>query len=72
MLITGNGIELYKDRSNKTSCSSYPTEGPDVCSDVILVPIRTATMVQHLTISTKDMLTLCEVEVFAGKTNLLV
>jgi len=67
MLISGNGVPLYKDDSNETICLSYPAEGPDVCSDVILIPISTGTTVQHLTVSTYGTsLTLCEVQVFAG------
>jgi len=69
MLVTGNGVILYKDDSTKTSCSSYPAEGTDVCSDVIRIPIETASAVQHLTIATNaSYLTLCELEVFAGNT----
>jgi len=65
ILVTGNGVILYKDGSTKTSCSSYPDEGTHVCR----IPIETDSAVQHLIIATNaSLLILCEVEVFAGNT----
>ena len=67
MVIKGDGREIYKDSSNKQECQkNYPSEGADVCSDVIRIAINREP-VQELTISTNNYLTLCEVQVFGGK-----
>ena len=67
MEIEGDGHLIYKDPSQKTKCSSYPPNGTDVCSDVILIQLN-RTSVRQLTISTENYLTLCEVQVFGGIT----
>jgi len=67
MQIKGDERLIYEDRSQKTTCSSYPPQGTDVCSDVILIPLNRPS-VGNLTISTDDYLTLCEVQVFGGIT----
>jgi len=60
-----------------TSCTNDNARlnGSSVCDDVILIPINSGQDVQFVKISTKDtVLTLCEVQVFAGKhyNNLMV
>jgi len=57
------------------SCTSDNAQlsGPSVCDDVILIPVNSGTDVQFVQISVKNnSLTLCEVQVFAGKRNIPV
>ena len=58
--------QLYRDTSNAESCSVYRDYGDSICDDVILIPITSQQKVRYLKISAK-VVTLCEVQVFAGK-----
>jgi len=72
MLIHGGLIKdgvfthLYRDTSNAESCSVYRDYGDSICDDVILIPITSQQKVRYLIISAK-VVTLCEVQVFAGE-----
>jgi len=66
--LTKDGVftQLYRDTSNAESCSVYRDYGDSVCDDVILIPITSQQTFRYLKISAK-IVTLCEVQVFAGK-----
>ena len=72
MTITGRkalgsvDVFFYKDIGNATTCSDANTFGTSVCDDVILIPVNSGTEVQYLTIVVNNILTLCEVQIFAG------
>jgi len=56
--------------ANGTSCTNDNAglNGSSVCDDVILIPINSRQKVKFVKISANDtVLTLCEVQVFAGK-----
>ena len=66
MQITSDGHLIYEDPHPKISqCLLFPSEGTDVCSDVIRIPLN-GPSVGTLNISTHDYLMLCEVQVFGG------
>ena len=62
---TVHAIQLYKDNTMLTKCQMYGAYGDDVC--VILVPVYSKQHVRYVTISTATTVTLCEVQIFAGK-----
>jgi len=69
-----NGSEtlLYQDTSNVRNCSGhYVPSGLSVCSDIMTIPISGHHLVRFVAIYTANFLMLCEVQVFAGKTNTL-
>jgi len=72
MTITGRetlssvDVFLYKDDGDATTCSDAKSFGTSVCDDVILIPVNSGTEVQYLTIAVNNILTLCEVQIFAG------
>jgi len=72
MTITGRealssvDVSLYKDDGDVTTCSDARSFGSSVCDDVLLIPINSATEMQYLTIAVNNILTLCEVQIFAG------
>jgi len=61
--------QLYQDPPPLImGCNGYyPASGTSVCSDVIHIPVSNDLLVRHINISTANYLTLCVVEVFAGK-----
>ena len=62
---------IYIDPSNITSCDRYGTSGSSVCDDVILIRISSPGQFNGLLIDfsthARDEISLCEVQVFAGK-----
>jgi len=69
------GFEITNYDSGGPPCSSDNAQlnGTSVCDDVILIPVNSGTEVQFVQISKisnyDNYLTLCEVQVFAGKLN---
>ena len=63
------GFDITNYDSNGPSCTSDNAQlnGTSVCDDVILIPVNSGTEVQFVQISVNNFLTLCEVQVFAGK-----
>ena len=65
-----NDVVFVIQDSSGLSCSSAQLNGTSVCDDVILIPVNSGTEVQFVQISVNNnFLTLCEVQVFAGKLN---
>jgi len=65
--IDGKKTELHRDKSDIDNCTGqYTNTNYPVCQDIIMIPLSTDE-VRYVKISTTDYLTLCEVEVFAGK-----
>jgi len=62
----GGTIELYKDNTSLTGCSTYRSYGDGVCDDVIIIPITKKQLLRNITISTNTVVTTCEVQIFAG------
>ena len=63
-----NGTELHRDQSNVEDCIGiYTNPLFPVCQYIIAIPISSDQSWRYVKISTTDYLTLCEVEVFAGK-----
>ena len=65
--IGGDVIILYKDNTSLGYCSEYREYGDHVCDDVILVPVKSQQRVRYLTVSAKEYVIVCEVQIFAGK-----
>jgi len=66
--IGGDVIILYKDNTARSHrCSEYREYGDHVCDDVILVPVKSQQRVRYLTVSAKEFVIVCEVQIFAGK-----
>jgi len=64
----GSGRELHRDNSNVENCAGkYTDQRYPACLDIIRIPISSDQSWRYVKISTTDYLTLCEVEVFAGK-----
>ena len=66
------GFALNGFDANGTSCTTDNARlnGSSVCDDVILIPINSMQEVQFVKISANNtVLTLCEVQIFAGKPN---
>ena len=63
------GFEINNFDSSGPSCTSDNAQlnGTSVCDDVIRIPVNSGTEVQLVQISVNNFLTLCEVQVFAGK-----
>jgi len=64
------GFDINGFDANGTSCTTDNARlnGSSVCDDAILIPITSWRNVQFVKISANDtVLTLCEVQVFAGK-----
>jgi len=61
--------QLYIDNGTVSSCgdTNYDLNGTNICGDVLLLPIKKTNPFQFVSITTPHYLTLCEVEVFAGK-----
>ena len=59
-------VSLYKDDGDATTCSDAKSFGSSVCDDVVLIPVNSVTEMQYLTIAVNNILTLCEVQIFAG------
>jgi len=63
----GDFIELYKDNTRLSVCTDYRSYGDNPCDDVILIPVTSEKYVRYVTISTNTVVSLCEVQIFAGK-----
>jgi len=65
----GSYVSLYKDDGRKTTCGTndYGDTGTSICGDILLIPITNTGVFSILRISTANYLTLCEVQVFAGR-----
>ena len=65
----GSFVRLYQDAGSKKTCGSndYSDTGASVCGDILIIPITNTQPILILVISTENYLTLCEVQVFAGK-----
>jgi len=69
----GFGIADYDSGGPSCTSDNAQLNGTSVCDDVILIPVNSGTEVQFVQISKRsnydNFLTLCEVQVFAGKLN---
>jgi len=66
----GFAINGYDAKGTSCTNDNARLNGSSVCDDVILIPINSMDDVQFVKISANDnVLTLCEVQVFAGKPN---
>ena len=65
----GAYVRLYQDDGSKTTCGSndYGDRGTNICGDILMIPITNTGVFSILRISTANYLTLCEVQVFAGR-----
>jgi len=67
------GITNFDSGAPPCTIDNAQLTGTSVCDDVILIPVNSETEVQYVQISKRsnydNFLTLCEVQVFAGKLN---